>query len=201
MHFSSLPIPSCLNLKNHKWDCRWCSGIIMLWWCCCWRSLTAVCVRRFNGQRHGRFDLDDHIHRVSNGLHLPGLHSLLRPEGLLHHLCDHIRTELHLVCAELQATGLLERSLETTASSQEGLDKKTREDDNIETSGGEILKPLKIVTCHQKTLLPNKCSFCCVCITNEKIKQGKKNVIFRGHRSQVYCIARKDLTTETQISV
>lgn len=83
-------------------------------------------MRRFDGQRYGRFDFDDHIHCVSNGLRLPGLHSLLRPEGLLLHLCNHIRTELYPVCAELQATGLLERSLETTASSQEGLDKKHR---------------------------------------------------------------------------
>lgn len=57
----------------------------------------------------------------------------------------------------------------------------------------------KFVTCHQET---NVHSVVCVCVKqNIKIKQGKKTCIFRGHRSQVYCIAETDWKQETQIFI
>lgn len=63
----------------------------------------------------GRPDSHDHVHRLSDGLGVPGLHPLLCPERLLHHLHYHICTELHSTRAQLQEAGLLERGLEATA--------------------------------------------------------------------------------------
>lgn len=77
-----------------------------------------VCVcpsLRLDCERDGRPDSNDHVHRLSDRLSVPGLHPLLCPERLLHHLHYHICTELHSTRAQLQEAGLLERGLEATA--------------------------------------------------------------------------------------
>ncbi|XP_061658818.1 vitamin K epoxide reductase complex subunit 1-like protein 1 isoform X2 [Syngnathoides biaculeatus] len=63
----------------------------------------------------------DDIHFVCNGLAVPGLHPLLRPKGLVHHLHYHVRAELHSLYPQLQTTGILERGLEAAAPGQAGL--------------------------------------------------------------------------------
>ncbi|XP_054108442.2 vitamin K epoxide reductase complex subunit 1-like protein 1 isoform X1 [Callithrix jacchus] len=63
----------------------------------------------------------DVLHRVGRGVPVPGLHSVLCAEGVLHHLCHHVRAELHSPHRQLQTTSLLERGLETAAAAQAGL--------------------------------------------------------------------------------
>ncbi len=50
----------------------------------------------------------------------------------MRHLHHHIRTELHPVGAQLQATGLLERGLEAAAPRQAGLETQTNNINSIE---------------------------------------------------------------------
>uniref|UniRef100_A0AAZ3Q723 vitamin-K-epoxide reductase (warfarin-sensitive) n=1 Tax=Oncorhynchus tshawytscha TaxID=74940 RepID=A0AAZ3Q723_ONCTS len=75
-------------------------------------SNSISCSKVFTSRNHrecdGCPDRHDDVHPIGDGLALPGLHPLLRPQGLLHHLHHHIRTELHSLYAQLQATGLLE---------------------------------------------------------------------------------------------
>lgn len=50
----------------------------------------------------------DLLHRVCFGVFVPGLHSVLCAEGVLHHLRHHICAELHSPHHQLQTTSLLE---------------------------------------------------------------------------------------------
>lgn len=63
----------------------------------------------------------DILHRVCGRLFVPGLHSVLCAEGVLHHLRVHLRAELHSSYHQLQTTSLLEWGLETAAAAQAGL--------------------------------------------------------------------------------
>ncbi|XP_056140397.1 vitamin K epoxide reductase complex subunit 1-like protein 1 isoform X2 [Lampris incognitus] len=84
-------------------------------------SCSKVFSSRNDRQRDGGPFPHDDVHPVGGGLALPGLHPLLCPEGLLHHLHHHIRAELHPLYPQLQAASLLERGLEAAAPSQTGL--------------------------------------------------------------------------------
>lgn len=107
---------------------------------------------RLDRERDGRPDSHDYVHRLSDRLDVPGLHPLLCPERLLHHLHYHICTELHSTRAQLQEAGLLERGLEATT--KEGLKgrkkQKYKEKRNVTSEH---------LTCHQETLLSNQCLF------------------------------------------
>lgn len=130
-----------------------------------------VCMCRNDGECHGSPDPHEHVHRLSDGIPLPGLHSLLRSEGLLRHLCHHICTELHSLCPQLQATCLLERGLEATAPSQAGLRRKKQRRKNKTKKNVTS----ELLTCHQETLLPY----------NVHSVSKKKLWKIRGQRSQV----------------
>ncbi|XP_045427201.1 vitamin K epoxide reductase complex subunit 1-like protein 1 isoform X1 [Pipistrellus kuhlii] len=67
------------------------------------------------------FNPHDILHRVCSRVFVPGLHSVLCAEGVLHHLCYHIHAELHSSYHQLQTTSLLERGLETATAAQAGL--------------------------------------------------------------------------------
>nr|XP_034994653.1 vitamin K epoxide reductase complex subunit 1-like protein 1 isoform X1 [Zootoca vivipara] len=63
----------------------------------------------------------DVFHSVGNRILVPGLHSVLCPEGILHYLRCHVLAELHSLYHQLQTTSLLERSLEAATPAQTGL--------------------------------------------------------------------------------
>lgn len=67
------------------------------------------------------FNPHDILHRVCGRVFVPGLHSVLCAEGVLHHLRHHIRAELHSSYHQLQTISLLERGLETATAAQAGL--------------------------------------------------------------------------------
>lgn len=63
---------------------------------------------RHDGQRSCSSCSHDLLHRVRGGVFVPGLHSVLCAEGVLHHLRHHICAELHPPHHQLQTTSLLE---------------------------------------------------------------------------------------------
>lgn len=63
---------------------------------------------RHDSKRSCSFNPHDLLHRVCSKLSVPGLHSVLCAEGVLHHLRGHVRAELHSSDRQLQTTRLLE---------------------------------------------------------------------------------------------
>ncbi|XP_062036951.1 vitamin K epoxide reductase complex subunit 1-like protein 1 isoform X2 [Lepus europaeus] len=86
-----------------------------------WVKCSSALTSRPHSKRRGGFDPHDILHRVCRGVLVPGLHSVLCAEGVLHHLRHHVRAELHSSYHQLQTTGLLERGLEAAAAAQAGL--------------------------------------------------------------------------------
>ncbi|KAM4820642.1 vitamin K epoxide reductase complex subunit 1-like protein 1 isoform 2-T2 [Thomomys bottae] len=73
-----------------------------------WVKCSAALASRDDGQRGGSSDPHDVLHRVCGGLPVPGLHSVLCAEGVLHPLRHHLCAELHPPYHQLQTTSLLE---------------------------------------------------------------------------------------------
>ncbi|XP_052611522.1 vitamin K epoxide reductase complex subunit 1-like protein 1 isoform X3 [Peromyscus californicus insignis] len=73
-----------------------------------WVKCSAALASRHDGQCSCGPCPHDLLHRVRGGLFVPGLHSVLCAEGVLHHLRHHIRAELHSPHHQLQTTSLLE---------------------------------------------------------------------------------------------
>ncbi|XP_064231683.1 vitamin K epoxide reductase complex subunit 1-like protein 1 isoform X2 [Aotus nancymaae] len=86
-----------------------------------WVKCSAALASRHDSKCRRGFDPHDILHHVGRGIPVPGLHSVLRAEGVLHHLCHHVCAELHSSHYQLQTTSLLERGLETAAAAQAGL--------------------------------------------------------------------------------
>ncbi|PNJ04928.1 VKORC1L1 isoform 2 [Pongo abelii] len=86
-----------------------------------WVKCSAALASRHDSKRRGSFDPHDVLHHVSPGVPVPGLHSVLCAEGVLHHLHRHVRAELPSSRCQLQTTSLLERGLEAAAATQAGL--------------------------------------------------------------------------------
>ncbi|XP_017725059.1 PREDICTED: LOW QUALITY PROTEIN: vitamin K epoxide reductase complex subunit 1-like protein 1, partial [Rhinopithecus bieti] len=74
-----------------------------------------------DSKHRGGFDPHDVLHHVGHGVPVPGLHSVLCAEGVLHHLRRHVHAELPSSQYQLQTTSLLERGLEAAAAAQAGL--------------------------------------------------------------------------------
>ncbi|KAI2546048.1 VKORC1L1 isoform 2 [Pan troglodytes] len=86
-----------------------------------WVKCSAALASRHDSKRCGGFDPHDVLHHVGRGVPVPGLHSVLCAEGVLHHLHRHVRAELPSSHYQLQTTSLLERGLEAAAATQAGL--------------------------------------------------------------------------------
>ncbi|XP_036265382.1 vitamin K epoxide reductase complex subunit 1-like protein 1 isoform X3 [Pipistrellus kuhlii] len=86
-----------------------------------WVKCSAALASRHDSKCSCSFNPHDILHRVCSRVFVPGLHSVLCAEGVLHHLCYHIHAELHSSYHQLQTTSLLERGLETATAAQAGL--------------------------------------------------------------------------------
>ncbi|XP_005080394.1 vitamin K epoxide reductase complex subunit 1-like protein 1 isoform X2 [Mesocricetus auratus] len=73
-----------------------------------WVKCSAALASRHDSQRSCSSCPHDLLHRICGGVFVPGLHSVLCAEGVLHHLRHHIRAELHSPHHQLQTTSLLE---------------------------------------------------------------------------------------------
>ncbi|XP_042544028.1 vitamin K epoxide reductase complex subunit 1-like protein 1 isoform X2 [Dipodomys merriami] len=73
-----------------------------------WVKCSAALASRNDSQRRCSSDPHDILHCVCRGFFVPGLHSVLCAEGVLHHLRHHICAELHPSYHQLQTTSLLE---------------------------------------------------------------------------------------------
>ncbi|XP_038201110.1 vitamin K epoxide reductase complex subunit 1-like protein 1 isoform X2 [Arvicola amphibius] len=73
-----------------------------------WVKCSAALASRHDGQRSCSSCSHDLLHRVRGGVFVPGLHSVLCAEGVLHHLRHHLCAELHSPHHQLQTTSLLE---------------------------------------------------------------------------------------------
>nr|XP_017453907.1 vitamin K epoxide reductase complex subunit 1-like protein 1 isoform X2 [Rattus norvegicus] len=73
-----------------------------------WVKCSAALASRHDSQRSCSSGPHDLLHRVRGGVFVPGLHSVLCAEGVLHHLRHHICAELPSPHHQLQTTGLLE---------------------------------------------------------------------------------------------
>lgn len=115
----------CLQMGSRIW-----SFGFHFWkgWCikpakqCLWTYiLYTTAITWHDSKRRGGFDPHDVLHHVGRGVPVPGLHSVLCVEGVLHHLRRHVRAELPSSHYQLQTTSLLERGLEAAAAAQAGL--------------------------------------------------------------------------------
>lgn len=146
----------------------------------------------------GRPDSHDHVHRLSDGLGVPGLHPLLCPERLLHHLHYHICTELHSTRAQLQEAGLLERGLEATAKAGLKGGKKWKYKDKKKNNNKTNVIS-EHLTCHRETLLPNQCLFCVN--VNMKIPNLKKMKILGPQITSSFAFTKEGFKTDLKNGV
>ncbi|XP_033027381.1 vitamin K epoxide reductase complex subunit 1-like protein 1 isoform X2 [Lacerta agilis] len=92
---------------------------------------SAAIASRYDGKCGSGASPHDVFHSVGNRILVPGLHSVLCPEGILHYLRCHVLAELHSPYHQLQTTSLLERSLEAATPAQTGLTPHTYPHENF----------------------------------------------------------------------